>query len=148
MCAELADLVQVGASFAQTYAPVLEFEGWRVAMLRCNDAVAPTNFTRVERHWNTNEVFILTAGAADLIILDRSDEERGQDVPIRYFVEHMRPSVAYNVGQSVWHHVVMTQDAHIVLIEKADTGLATSNYWDLPVELAREIAGTFHVQPY
>ena len=147
MCAELADLVQVGASFAQTYAPVLEFEGWRVAMLRYNEAVAPTNFTRVERHRNTNEVFILTAGAADLIILDHGDEDSDQDAPVRYFVEHMRPSVAYNVGQSVWHHVVMTQDAHIVLIEKADTALETSNYWDLPSELAREIAGAFHVQP-
>ena len=147
MCAELADLVQVGASFAQTYAPVLEFEGWRVAMLRYNEAVAPTNFTRVERHRNTNEVFILTAGAADLIILDRSGEDDDQGDPIRYFVEHMRPSVAYNVGQSVWHHVVMTPDAHIVLIEKADTSLATSNYWDLPAELAQAIAGVFHVQP-
>ena len=147
MCAELADLVQVGASFAQTYAPVLEFEGWRVAMLRYNEAVAPTNLTRVERHRNTNEVFILTAGAADLIILDRSGEDDDQGVPIRCFVEHMRPSVAYNVGQSVWHHVVMTPDAHIVLIEKADTSLATSNYWDLPAELARQITAAFHVQP-
>jgi ureidoglycolate hydrolase len=147
MCAELADLVQVGASFAQTYAPVLEFEGWRVAMLRYNEAVAPANLTRVERHWNSNEVFILTAGAADLIILGSSEEERERDVPVRYFVEHMRPSVAYNVGQSVWHHVVMTQDAHIVLIEKADTGPATSNYWDLPAELAHEIAAAFYVQP-
>ena len=147
MCAELADLVQVGASFAQTYAPVLEFEGWRVAMLRYNEAVAPTNLTRVERHRNTNEVFILTAGAADLIILDRSGADGDQDTPVRYFVEHMRPSVAYNVGQSVWHHVVMTQDAHIVLVEKADTSLATSNYWDLPPELAHEIAAAFHVQP-
>ncbi len=145
MCAELADLVQVGASFAQTYAPVLEFDGWRVAMLRYNEAVAPTNLTRVERHRNTNEVFILTAGAADLIILDRHDEERDPGVSARYFVEHMRPSVAYNVGQSVWHHVVMTPDAHIVLMERADTSAATSDYWDLPAELARAIAGAFHV---
>ena len=40
-------------------------------------------------------------------------------------------SVAYNVGQSVWHHVLMSPDAHIVLIERSETGLATSDYAEL-----------------
>ena len=63
-------LVEVGSFFAQGYQPVLDFAGWRVAMLRYNDAVDRNTLHRVERHWNTNEVFILTAGQADLIILD------------------------------------------------------------------------------
>ena len=66
-------LVEPGASFAQTYQPVLDFAGWRVAMLRHCDGVERSAFYRVERHWNTNEVFILTAGQADLIILDGDD---------------------------------------------------------------------------
>ena len=64
------NLVEVGASFAQAYAPVLDFDGWRVAMLRHFAVVSPATFHRVERHRNTNEVFILTAGSADLILCE------------------------------------------------------------------------------
>ena len=36
-----SSLVEVGASFAQAYAPVLDFDGWRVAMLRHFAVVSP-----------------------------------------------------------------------------------------------------------
>ena len=48
----------------------MAFEGWRVAMKRYADSVKPENVRRVDRHNETNEVFILTAGKADLIALD------------------------------------------------------------------------------
>ena len=51
-------LLEVGMSFEQKYKPVLDFHGWRVAMLRHFDATAPETFYRVERHRETNEVFI------------------------------------------------------------------------------------------
>ncbi len=140
----LDQLVEVGASFAQTYAPVLEFAGWKVAMLRAFDATAPATFYRVERHWNTNEVFILTAGAADLIILDGLDDSSDPGQPV-FYVEPMRPHVAYNVGQSVWHHVVMTPDAHIVLFERAETGPATTDYAELEPALIAAIRGSFRI---
>ncbi|MGH2559943.1 MAG: hypothetical protein ACRDJH_12825, partial [Thermomicrobiales bacterium] len=63
-------LVEVGASLEQTYRPVLDLGGWMVAMLRQFEVVAPAAFHRVERHRNSDEVFILTAGTADLIVFD------------------------------------------------------------------------------
>ena len=116
-------LVEVGSFFAQGYQPVLDFAGWRVAMLRYGKEVDPGALHQVERHWNTNEVFILTAGQADLLILDGDEAPLGPG-----HVIPMVHSVAYNVGQSVWHHVLMSPDAHIVLIERTETGLATSDY--------------------
>ncbi len=138
----LDHLVEVGASFAQTYQPVLSFSGWKVAMLRHFHVVAPNTFRRVERHWNTNEVFILTAGQADLILLDLGD----QAAPIPHVVP-METNVAYNVGQSVWHHVVMSEDAHIVLFERAETGPETTDYLELTPELIATIVGQFTVGP-
>lgn len=126
MAEQPEELVEIGESFAQTYTPVLDFEGWRVAMLRHFDIVAPETFSRVERHRDTNEVFILTAGRADLIVCP-GDAEPG---PPR--VAPMRPHVAYNIRRAVWHHVVMSDDAHIVLIERSDTGAANSDYAPLP----------------
>lgn len=48
-------LVQIGKSFEQTYKPVLDFHGWKVAMLRYFEVVAPETFYHVERHWNTSQ---------------------------------------------------------------------------------------------
>ncbi|MFN3333853.1 MAG: hypothetical protein ACK47M_15200 [Caldilinea sp.] len=135
-------LVEIGSSFAQTYRPVLSFDGWKVAMLRYCDVVAPETFHRVERHWNTNEVFILTAGRADLILLDEAD-----GAPTKSHVIPMQPNVAYNVRQSVWHHVVMSLDAHIVLIERAETGPATTDYVALAPDMILAVSrqfSTFH----
>ena len=78
-----------------------------------------------------------------LIILDGLD---GPDAsqPV-FYVEPMRPHVAYNVGQSVWHHVVMSPDAHIVLFERAETGLATTDYQELDPALIAEIKRSFRL---
>ena len=132
-------LVEVGSWFAPGYAPVLDFHGWRVAMLRYSDAVAAASFHRVERHRETNEVFLLTAGRADLILLD------GDAEPGRPTVIPMRLNVAYNVKQAVWHHVVMTEDAHIVLIERTDTAVENSDYAELPPDRLAAIKARFTV---
>jgi ureidoglycolate hydrolase len=126
-------LVEVGASFAQAYAPVLDFAGWRVAMLRYFAVVSPAALYRVERHRNTNEVFVLTTGSADLIVLD------GDERPGTPHVIPMTPSVAYNVLPSVWHHVVMSEDAHIVLFERSDTGPDNTDYADVPPDVLAQV---------
>ena len=134
-----AHLVEIGSSFEQTYKPVLDFHGWKVAMLRHFDIVAPETFYRVERHRNTNEVFILTTGQADLIIFD------GDEKPTAPYVFPMELNVAYNIQQSVWHHVVMSPDAHIILFERSETGLETTDYAELSPERVTRIKQQFSV---
>ncbi len=133
------NLLEIGASFEQTYKPVLDFHGWKVAMLRHFDVVSPATFYRVERHWNTNEIFILTAGRADLIILE------GDERPTRPYIFPMKLNVAYNIQQSIWHHVVMSPDAHIILFERSETGLETTDYAELVPELIEQIKSHFTV---
>ncbi len=130
-------LVEIGESFAQAYAPVLDFAGWRVAMLRHFAVVSPETFHRVERHRNTNEVFVLTAGSADLILMD------GNEQPGTPWVMPMTPHVAYNVRRAVWHHVVMSPDAHIVLFERSDTDLETTDYAELAPVVIEVIKARF-----
>ncbi|MEM7536075.1 MAG: ureidoglycolate lyase [Chloroflexota bacterium] len=133
-------LLEVGASFEQTYIPVLDFRGWRVAMLRHSDANDPAHFQQVERHNETNEVFILTAGQADLVICD---DDAGQ--PIAPAVFAMQHNVAYNIQQSVWHNVVMTTDAHIILFERTDTTVENSNYAKLSADVVAGICEQFSI---
>ncbi|NDJ52244.1 MAG: hypothetical protein GYB68_04055 [Chloroflexi bacterium] len=136
-----SQLMTVGKSFAQTYQPVLDFHGWKVAMLRHFDIVDPETFYRVERHWNTNEVFLLTAGQADLIIFE-GDDQPGD----AYYVFPMELNVAYDIGQSVWHHVVMSEDAHIVLFERSETGLETTDYAEIAPDVVAKIKAQFTVK--
>ena len=107
-----SDLVETGSCFEQMFKPVIVTGEWRVAVLRQCDKVYPHCIQEVERHNETDEVFILTMGKADLIIVEEKD---GQAIP---HVIPMGLNVAYNVKQSVWHHAVLSEDAHIFLFEK------------------------------
>jgi ureidoglycolate hydrolase len=115
-------LLEIGQFFADGYKPVLDFHGWRVAMLRYCDAVDVQHLHQVERHCNTNEVFILTAGEADLIVCDPGD------APGEAYVFPMKHNVAYNIPDYGWHHVLMSNDAHIILFERTETSVKTSDY--------------------
>jgi hypothetical protein len=134
-------LVEVGSFFAEGYLPVLDFAGWRVAMLRYLDRFHPDAFSHVERHRETNEVFVLTAGRADLVVCD------GDAQPGEPFVIAMEPNVAYNVGQGVWHGIVMSPDAHVVLFERTDTTAANSDYAELSADRIAAIAVHFRAGP-
>ena len=119
------NLLELGEWFGPGYKPVLDFHGWRVAMLRHNEFLSLAGLKRVERHRNTNEVFILNEGEADLIIFS------GDDSPEEAYVVAMTRSLAYNIPDYVWHHVVMSEDAHIILFERTETGPDTSDYAQL-----------------
>ena len=120
-----SELLELGEWFQTGYKPVLDFHGWRVAMLRYIDDVDVDNFKQVERHRNTNEVFILSEGTADLILFS------GGDSPEDGYVIPMKQSLAYNIPDYVWHHVIMSKDAHIILFERTETGPDTSDYAQL-----------------
>jgi hypothetical protein len=115
-------LLELGQYFGDGYKPVLDFHGWRVAMLRHDTSMDARRLHQVERHRNTNEVFILTAGEADLILCDPGD------VPQHAYVLPMKHNVAYNIPDYGWHHVVMSKDAHIILFERTETSVETSDY--------------------
>ncbi len=132
-----SNLLEIGEYFDSGYAPVLDFEGWRVAMLRYSRETDPSNFYQVEKHNETNEVFILTEGEADLIV---AEESLGLD---KIHVFPMQKNVAYNFKIAVWHQVVMSQDAHIVLFEKTNTNRENSNYHTFSNQEIEELKGRF-----
>jgi ureidoglycolate hydrolase len=133
-------LVEIGEYFGEGFRPVMAFEGWRVAMKRYADSVRPENVRRVDRHNETNEVFILTEGKADLIAMD--DDGNG---PSGLHVTPMRLNVAYNVRQGVWHHVVMEPGSHILVFEREDTGRHNSDSAELSPEVIAEIQSRLSV---
>ena len=88
------------------------YGAWCVAFLNHGDRfTAPTY---MERHNETDEVFVLLAGEATLLI-----GESGQKVK-------MSVGKIYNVHKGTWHQIVTKPGARCLVVEKSDTSEANS----------------------
>ena len=107
------------------YKPLVDFGTWRVAFLRFIDEIIPENIQRLERHVETDEVFVLLEGKAVLFI-GEGEQEVKQLVSIV-----MQPGKLYNVRKNTWHCCVLSHDGTILLVENCDTGPDNTDYIDL-----------------
>ena len=88
------------------YKVVHEFEGWKIGFLRYSDRFS--KFDRLERHLLTDEVFVLLDGEAVLY----TDKEE----------IIMEKNFIYNIPKAEWHHIVVSEDAYVMVVENANTG--------------------------
>jgi hypothetical protein len=121
-------LLEIRHYSGEGYKPLIDFGAWRVAVLRYLDELQPDRIDAVERHNETDEVFVLLQGQAVLFMGtgDRQIET--------IFPQVMQPGVFYNVKQSAWHTVALSRDATILLVENCDTGRENSDYAPLQPE--------------
>ena len=96
------------------YSPLISFNGWRVAVANACERLKEENMCRVERHLNTDEVFILLQGNATLHI--------GKELK-RYPMEMGK---FYNVKRGEWHSITMEEGAKVAIIENDDTNDSNS----------------------
>ena len=73
------------------YKTLLNFEAWKIAALRYAERFEKNNFYRVERHFETDEVFVLLEGDAYLIVSDN------EDIPKVIDVINMEKGKVYNI---------------------------------------------------
>ncbi len=99
------------------YDRTMIFKTWCVAFLTQDDEY--TKNTYMERHMETDEVFVLLKGEATLYIgLDRTPVE-------------MEPCKLYNVTVGTWHNIVCSADASVLIAENSDTDRSNTEYFDL-----------------
>ena len=84
---------------------MLQFEGWKIGFLRYSDRFS--EFKQLERHLRTDEAFILLDGKAVLY----TENERCE----------MKKCTLYNIPKGVWHHISVSPDATVMVVENADT---------------------------
>lgn len=128
-------LLEIRRYDGEGYRPLIDFNTWRVAVLRWLPGMLPENTDRMERHTQTDEVFVLLEGKASLIIggnAFRVDDVRPQK---------MESGHLYNVKQNVWHGVLLSQDATILIVEERNTGRENTEYCELTGELREKISG-------
>lgn len=98
------------------YEPLTHFENWRVAVITHNDSFLEENFNKIERHMETDEVFILSDGEATLYI----GEERQRI--------KMEKGVFYNVKKATWHGITTKPGAYVIIVENDDVAVSNSEY--------------------
>ena len=107
------------------YHPFLIRDGWQVAQLNSDENQKVENITRLDVHFQTDEVFLLLRGKVVLITATIKN-----DVP-EFEVELMQKGVTYNIPKNTWHNIAMQDGSEVIIVEKSDTHLADFEFYDL-----------------
>jgi ureidoglycolate hydrolase len=100
------------------FQPCVSHRDWLVALMNWEPRFDPTNVGQIERHNQTDEVFVLTHGQSVLFVVT---EEAIQAVD-------MEPGVIYNVTRGTWHSVIGTHATSWLIVESNDTSRENSDY--------------------
>ena len=128
------NFLQIKEYDGEGYKPLTDFGAWRVAYLRFIDELIPENIHRLERHLETDEVFVLLEGQAVLFLGEGEKEIEKVDFQV------LQPGRLYNVRQKAWHTCVLSRNATILLVENKDTGSTNTDYIELNPQQRRSIA--------
>lgn len=98
------------------YNPTFKFDTWIVAYLNYAPRFDRKTLEYLERHNETDEVFILLEGAATLLI-----GENGEEVVMDKFKQ-------YVVKKGEWHNIIVSRDAKVIVVENSNTSKQNSEY--------------------
>ncbi len=110
---------------------VFENEKWMAGIKNWNPMNDIKNINNLERHNETDELFILLSGRCTLLYANET--EKGLDIR----AVDMEPLKVYNIPRSLWHNTVTEKDTKLALIEDSSTGSANSDNLDLTAEQIR-----------
>ena len=118
-------LLEIRDHQGEGYMPLVDFGSWRVAILRPEGPQRPRPGPSMERHLETDEVFVLTRGEGTIIIGGNGAE------PGDLAAQGMEIGKIYNVRKRVWHSVSLSPDAAVVIVENRDTVRENSEYAEI-----------------
>lgn len=110
------------------YQPLITYGAWRVAILNYIDELLPENIGKMQRHDNTDEIFVLLRGRCILFIGAGADRVEG------VLAEDMQPLKLYNMKRGTYHTHTLDQEATVLIIEDDDTGPSNSPEIELSEE--------------
>ena len=97
-----------------------------------SEDLLPHNLTRMQRHNETDEVFVLLEGHCILFVGE------GGDTVTRIHAEQLQPGLVYNVRRAVWHTHTLSADAKVLVVENRETTYDNSPFIPLTEEQHRE----------
>jgi len=104
---------------------VYENGKWMVGIKNWKPANDISGIDCLERHNETDELFILLSGTCILL----SANETGGKLDIHAL--KMEPFKVYNIPATLWHNTITRKDTKLALIEDSSTGSGNSNVMNL-----------------
>jgi len=118
-------LLEVASHSLAGYKPVIDYANWRVAILNFSDDLRPEKITALQRHNETDEVFVLLRGRCLLFLGE------GEESVTAIHGQEMIPHTLYNVKRGAWHSHTLSEDAMVLIIENRDTTFDNSPFCPL-----------------
>jgi len=115
-----SDLIEIKEYSGEGYKPIIDYDTWRVALLKYCEELLPNEIDKMQRHDETDEVFVLLQGKCILFLAD------GEDKVGKIIAEDMQPLKIYNIKKSVWHSHTLSKDAVVLIVENVDTTIKNS----------------------
>jgi ureidoglycolate hydrolase len=119
------EMLEIREHIGEGYKALVDYGAWRVAILRNLDDLQPDHINEMERHIETDKVFVLIEGSDVLLIGGNSAQVDG------VYPQVMEKGKIYNVKRNVWHPIFLNRDAGVVLVENRDTSTLNSEYTSL-----------------
>ncbi|MCJ7702430.1 MAG: hypothetical protein MUO62_12675, partial [Anaerolineales bacterium] len=130
-------LLEIHQYLGEGYQPLIDYGEWRVAILRYIDELLPDNIGKMQRHDETDEVFVLLEGRC-ILFIGEGDEQITQ-----IHAQDMEPLKLYNVKRSCWHTHTLSEDTTVFIVENQNTADHNSPEIDLnPEQMAKLVSLT------
>lgn len=110
-------LLEVSEYNATGYAPVVDFQTWRVAMLNYIDELEADKIDNFQCHNETDEVFVLLSGKCILFCAELDQKTNIIDI----ISWDMDINKTYNIKRGVYHTHTLSKDAKVLIVENKDT---------------------------
>jgi len=110
------EFIEVSEYTEEGYKPLVDYKYWRVAVLNYIDELLPSQITKMQKHNETDEIFVLLSGNC-ILFSGGNSTEIGEIDAI-----DMEPLKIYNVKRSVWHTHTLGEGASVLIVENSDTG--------------------------
>jgi len=126
-------LIEIREHNEPDYKPLIDYQSWRVALLNYTADYLPEKIDRMQKHTETDEVFVLLAGRCILFLGE------GDECVMKVHALDMELYKLYNVKKGVWHSHTFSEDAKVLIVENRDTVLANSPFVGLSETQYKEV---------
>lgn len=112
----MSNIIEIKEYCGEGYKPQIVYGAWRVALANYTKTWEYGHIPYIERHMETDEVFVLLSGTASLYIGEEKKEYK------------MECGKLYNVKRGTWHQMAMLPDSKVLIVENDDTSKENSEF--------------------
>lgn len=114
------EYIDVVSYDGEGYMPLVDYQTWRCAVLRYIDELELQNLTNMQKHNETDELFILLEGECVLFTGGQGDHLNDFDAI------KLEPLKIYNVKRGTYHTHTLLEGTTVLIVENQDTCDANS----------------------